>query len=203
MNGKHRSFAPTASRQSGSPEAASVFLAFAPLILAAVVNLTVFAELDQPIVCPALGFWYVIILASYLLSVTSAWRGCALQERLGYSVCPVLLILMLTGLVINEVLPLVGVQPLRRSKCHTPGTVYFTPHSAENRSSSGVARGSVKRSEARRLSNGRPRASRAQSQGGLAASMADHLWQTCAEALATFLSDASHQVHAGDSRSRP
>ena len=110
MIDNNRTFTSTASRQSGTPEAASVLPKLATLILAVVVNIMVLAKVDLPIVRPVLGFWFVIIFPSYLLFTTSAWRGCGLQERLGYSVCSVLLILMLTGLVINEVLPLVGVQ---------------------------------------------------------------------------------------------
>ncbi len=52
----------------------------------------------------------MVVLPAYLLYTSSAWRRCGLQERLGYSVCSVLLVLMAAGLVINEVLPLAGVQ---------------------------------------------------------------------------------------------
>ena len=100
---------PTSRLQTPSGDV-SVLPAFATLILAVVVNVIVLAKVDLPVVRPVLGFWFVIILPSYLLFTTSAWRGCGLQERLGYSVCSVLLILMLTGLAINEVLPLAGVQ---------------------------------------------------------------------------------------------
>lgn len=106
----NRSFAPTASRRPGPPEAASVLPTFAALILAIALNVMVLAKVGLPIARPVLGFWFVIVFPSYLLFTTSVWRKCGLQERLGYSVCSVLLVLMLTGLVINEVLPLVGVQ---------------------------------------------------------------------------------------------
>src|SRR6202000_1019393 len=62
------------------------------------------------VVRPVLGFWFILILPTYLLFTTSAWRRCGIQERLGYSVCSVLLMLMLAGLAINETLPLAGVQ---------------------------------------------------------------------------------------------
>ena len=122
MNDNSRGFASTASGQSGTrlqapsgelqaPSQDVSFLAtFSTLILAVVVNVMVFAKVDLPVVRPVLGFWFIVIFPSYLLYTTSAWRRCGLQERLGYSVCSVLLILMLAGLAINEVLPLVGVQ---------------------------------------------------------------------------------------------
>jgi uncharacterized membrane protein len=106
----NRGFASAASGKPDSPETASILPAFAMLILAAVVNIMVLVRIDLPVVRPVLGFWFLIILPSYLLFTTSVWRKCGLQERLGYSVCSVLLILMLTGLVINEFLPLLGVQ---------------------------------------------------------------------------------------------
>src|SRR5690242_7307526 len=83
----------------------SVLPAFATLILAIVVNVIVLAQVGLPVIRPALGFWFVVILPSYLLFTTSAWRRCGPQERLGYSLCAVLLILMLAGLAINEILP--------------------------------------------------------------------------------------------------
>ena len=103
--------APISPRKSGgAPSAQRVFAAFAALTLALVVNFMVFANVDLPIARPVLGFWFMLVLPAYLLYTSSAWRRCGLQERLGYSICLVLLVLMAAGLVINEVLPLAGVQ---------------------------------------------------------------------------------------------
>src|ERR1700749_2370750 len=103
--------APIAPRKSDNvPTVQRVFAAFAALILALVVNFMVFAKVDLPVARPVLGFWFMLVLPAYLLYTSSAWRRCGLQERLGYSVCLVLLVLMAAGLVINEVLPLAGVQ---------------------------------------------------------------------------------------------
>lgn len=103
--------APIASRKpDNAPIVERVFGAFAALILALVVNLMVFAHVDLPIARPVLGFWFMVVFPVYLLYTSSAWRGCGLQERLGYSVCLVLLVLMAAGLAINEGLPLVGVR---------------------------------------------------------------------------------------------
>ena len=115
MNYNSRGFASTASRHYGStPQVpsgdVSALPALAALILALVVNFLVLAKVDVPIARPVLGFWFILIFPSYLLFTSSAWSKCSLQERLGYSVCSVLLILMLTGLAINEFLPLAGVQ---------------------------------------------------------------------------------------------
>src|ERR1700761_9125732 len=123
MNGYNRGYTATGSgytatgsRQPGydpeadAPEAKRILAVSVALILALAINFMVLAKVDLPVVRPLMGFWYVLIFPSYLLFTSSAWRRCGLQERLGYSVCSVLLILMLAGLAINEVLPLAGVQ---------------------------------------------------------------------------------------------
>jgi uncharacterized membrane protein len=91
-------------------EKASVVPAVVALILSIIVNLIVFANVHLPVIRPALGFWFILVLPAYLIFTTAVWRGCALSERIGYSVVAVLLVLMLTGLTINEVLPLVGIE---------------------------------------------------------------------------------------------
>jgi uncharacterized membrane protein len=80
------------------------------LLLAIVVNFIVLANLNLPVVRPVLGFWFILIFPAYLIFATSAWRACSLSERLGYSVCALLLILMLTGFAMSEALPLAGVK---------------------------------------------------------------------------------------------
>ena len=103
--------APISPRKSGdAPRVRRVFAAFAALIMALVVNVMVFAHVDLPIARPVLGFWFMVVFPAYLLYTSSAWRRCSLQERLGYSVAAVLLVLMAAGLLINAVLPLAGVQ---------------------------------------------------------------------------------------------
>jgi uncharacterized membrane protein len=118
MNYNGRGYASAAPRQPyARPQAptepsgdARVLPALATLILAVVVNFMVLAKVDPPVVRPVLGFWFVLIFPAYLLYTSSAWRRCGLAERVGYSVCAVLLSLMLSGLAINEVLPLGGIQ---------------------------------------------------------------------------------------------
>ena len=102
--------APVASGKSDAPIAARVLGAFTALILALVVNYMVIKHVDLPVARPVLGFWFLIVLPAYLLYTSSAWRRCGLQERVGYSVGLVLFVLMASGLLINEVLPLGGVQ---------------------------------------------------------------------------------------------
>jgi uncharacterized membrane protein len=97
-------------KSDDAPIAGRVIAAFAALILALAVNVMVFANVHLPIARPVLGFWFLVVLPAYLLYTSSAWRRCGLQERLGYSVGSVLLVLMAAGLVINEVLPLAGVR---------------------------------------------------------------------------------------------
>jgi uncharacterized membrane protein len=98
------------TRLETTQEPASVFPACIALILALVLHVLVLAQISLPVFRPAVGFWFMIILPSYLLFTTSVWRRCGPEERLGYSVCTALFILMLTGLAINELLPLVTVQ---------------------------------------------------------------------------------------------
>ena len=102
--------APIAPGKPGAPIAARVLGAFVALSLALAVNFMVLKHMDLTIARPVLGFWFMVVLPAYLLYTSSAWRRCGLQERVGYSVCLVLFILMASGLVINEVLPLAGVQ---------------------------------------------------------------------------------------------
>ena len=78
--------------------------------LIAAVNVSVIARFRLPFLEPALGFWFLLIHPAYLLYTTSAWRGSAAAERLGYSLAAALLLLMLAGLAANTFLPLLGVQ---------------------------------------------------------------------------------------------
>jgi uncharacterized membrane protein len=110
MIDNNRGYAPTAIRQSKPSGAASTPAMFVTLILAIIVNVMVFRDVSVSVIRPVLGFWFVIVFPSYLAFTSSVWRKCGLEERWGYSVCSVLLILMLSGLVLNEGLPLVGVQ---------------------------------------------------------------------------------------------
>jgi uncharacterized membrane protein len=96
-------------KPADAPAARRVFAGIAALILALAVNFMVYAHMNLPVARPVLGFWFMLVLPAYLLYTSSAWRRCGLQERLGYSVCSVLLLLMAAGLAINELLPLAGV----------------------------------------------------------------------------------------------
>jgi uncharacterized membrane protein len=98
------------ARSRPAAEGPDIVFPLVALFLVIVVNLLVFANLNPPIVRPVLGFWFIFVFPGFLLFTSSAWRRCGLQERVAYSACGTLLILMLTGLVINEVLPLVGVK---------------------------------------------------------------------------------------------
>src|SRR5690349_6238256 len=75
------------------------------LVLAIVVNIIVLENIDPPVVRPVLGFWFVLVLPSYLLFTTSVWRKCTPPERLGYSVAATIFLLMAAGLAVNEILP--------------------------------------------------------------------------------------------------
>lgn len=109
MTDDYRRFASPGTRQREASQPASILPSVAALVLALAVNFMVLKHLQVAVVRPILGFWFILIFPSYLLFTTSAWRRCGLQERIGYSVGAVLLTLMLSGLAINEVLPLAGV----------------------------------------------------------------------------------------------
>ena len=106
----YRRPAPVASGKSDPSIAGRIFGAFVALILALVINYLVLKNLSLPVARPVLGFWFMVLLPAYLLYTSTAWRRCGPQERVGYSVCLVLLVLMASGLLINEVLPLAGVK---------------------------------------------------------------------------------------------
>ena len=77
--------------------------------LMAVTNILVVSGLRLPFLEPALGFWFLVLHPAYLLYATSLWRRTPVAERAGYSLTATLLLLMLAGLVLNTVLPLMGI----------------------------------------------------------------------------------------------
>lgn len=78
--------------------------------LIVVANVLATNDFRFPFVGPAIGFWFIILLPVYLLSTSGLWRGCSAAERIGYSVAGVALLLMVSGLSVNIVLPLFGIQ---------------------------------------------------------------------------------------------
>ena len=81
--------------------------ASAALVMAA--NVLAITGYRVPFLGPALGFWFLVVHPVYLLCTTSVWRGTGWPERLGYSLSAVLLVALLGGLVLNTVLPPLGV----------------------------------------------------------------------------------------------
>jgi uncharacterized membrane protein len=76
-------------------------------------NYLVLTQTRLPFIGPAVGFWFILLLPIYLLCTTAVWTGCSGAERIGYCLCAVLLVLMVSGLTVNAVLPLVtSRQPL-------------------------------------------------------------------------------------------
>lgn len=77
--------------------------------LVVVVNVLVMTGVQLPRwLGPALGLWFVVALPVQLLFTSSIWGKGTAAERLGYSLTGVLLALMLGGVVVDLVLPLVG-----------------------------------------------------------------------------------------------
>ncbi|HLL67801.1 MAG TPA: DUF2206 domain-containing protein [Micromonosporaceae bacterium] len=68
-----------------------------------------------PWVTPVLGFWLAVVLPTQLLCTKVDWRTRAITERISYSLATTLVSLMAAGLLINAVLPQLGVErPLSR-----------------------------------------------------------------------------------------
>ena len=80
------------------------------LIIIIALNAVVLTRIRFPLFRPIAGFWFLFVLPVYLLYTTSIWRQCDREERLAYSICGILLILMLMGLGINTILPLAKVE---------------------------------------------------------------------------------------------
>ena len=72
------------------------------------VNVLVVNGSRWPFLGASLGFWFLVIYPTFLFYTTSIFQRCPAIERLGYSLTAALLLLMLTGLGINTVLPLLG-----------------------------------------------------------------------------------------------
>ncbi len=78
-------------------------------VAVAVADVVALAGIRLPFLGPAVGFSFLLILPVYLLCTTSLWQSPSVADRLAYSISAVLLALMLTGLVANTLLPLIGV----------------------------------------------------------------------------------------------
>lgn len=101
--GPDAEYRPPPRRESNWP----TFVALGAIVI---LNVVVVAKIQLPLIRPVLGFWFILICPAYLLYTTSAWRRCGVGERLGYSFCTALLVLIAVGLGINTVLPFMGVE---------------------------------------------------------------------------------------------
>ncbi len=75
----------------------------------AAANICIAADVRFPVIVPALGLFLLVGLPTVLLMAKVDWRAGSAVERLGYSLVTVLLLLMGAGLVINTVLPPLGI----------------------------------------------------------------------------------------------
>ena len=79
MYNNGRGIALTATRRpepkmKTTPKSGGVAQDVTALVFAIVINFIVLANVDLPIVRPVLGFWFALVLPSYLLFTMSAWR---------------------------------------------------------------------------------------------------------------------------------
>jgi uncharacterized membrane protein len=79
-------------------------------LIALAANICIAADLNFPIIVPALGVALFIGLPTALLMVKVDWRADATVERLGLSLMTTLLLVMLGGLLINTILPPFGIK---------------------------------------------------------------------------------------------
>jgi uncharacterized membrane protein len=99
---------------TGAPRPAG-HAAWAAAALAVAANVLAVTGCRVPFLEPLLGCWLILAYPVYLLGTTSVWRGTGTAERLGGSLCAVLLGLMVGGLILNTLLPALGVtRPLGR-----------------------------------------------------------------------------------------
>ncbi len=101
-----------AARQPGTPPAGPRrydWAAWASAAFIAAANVLAVTGYRVALIGPAIGFWFLVVHPVYLLSTTSVWPGSSANERIGYSLTALLLLLLVGGLGINTVLPLVGV----------------------------------------------------------------------------------------------
>jgi uncharacterized membrane protein len=73
------------------------------------VNICVAAGLHYPVIIPVLGMFLLVGLPTALLMMKVDWRSDSFAERLGYSLVTTLLLLMFGGLIINTILPPLGI----------------------------------------------------------------------------------------------
>jgi uncharacterized membrane protein len=95
-------------RPGRAPDIDGWLAASAALVLVA--NVLAVSGLKLPFVGPAIGFWFILAHPAYLIYTTSLWGTRSFAQRLGYCVTAVLLLLMAGGLILNTVLPLIGIQ---------------------------------------------------------------------------------------------
>jgi uncharacterized membrane protein len=97
---------------TGGPRAAPPRAWRIPALLGLVLlaaNVCTAAGLRYPFVVPGLGLFLLVGLPTALLMVKVDWRTSGIAERLGYSLVTTLLLLMFGGLLINTILPLLGI----------------------------------------------------------------------------------------------
>jgi uncharacterized membrane protein len=80
------------------------------LVLAVSANVLAVSGLSIRLIGPAIGFWFIAVYPAYLLFASDAWPRSSAIERVAYSVMAVILLLIVGGLLLNTLLPLVGVQ---------------------------------------------------------------------------------------------
>jgi uncharacterized membrane protein len=89
---------------------------YVSVALLIVANVVVSSSAHIPFAGPALGFWVVVVYPTYLIATTRIWSGVSGVERAAFGLGAVLLLLLLGGLVMDLLLPLMGVaRPLDRA----------------------------------------------------------------------------------------
>ncbi len=97
---------PIAPAADPAPDRRLPVLVGLPLLAA---NVCIAANLHYAVIVPALGLYLLVGLPTWLIAIKVDWRTPHMAERLGYSLVTTLLLLMFGGLVINTLLPPIGI----------------------------------------------------------------------------------------------
>ena len=85
------------------------------VFLVLVISVSLVNDVTVPWLSPIAGFWLILALPVHMLCMKVKWGTPSVGERVAYSVAAVLALLMSGGLLINTILPPLGVEhPLSR-----------------------------------------------------------------------------------------
>ena len=82
---------------------------YASCVMLVVTNLLLLSGHQVAFVGAALGWWLIIVHPTYLICTTRIWKLVSGAERVAYSLGSVILVLMVGGVLLDVLLPHIGV----------------------------------------------------------------------------------------------